>query len=114
MPARNATKLKANTAKTKIVISSFTLMLLLLTLFNIYKSLLPSKIIVLTAPSKDNKWFWNETIMKYPSYRDAYIELAKLSLIDGDYEISQSMLTKALKLDPFSVEAKEISKVLGM
>lgn len=58
--------------------------------------------------------FWNSITEKYPSYSDAYFNIAVLYYRVGELDIAQKFLNKTLLLNPNYKDAKRLEEKLGI
>lgn len=100
----------------KIIRIVFILFIIFLIPINIYVAVSKRPEVVLVEKQEDNfKQYWQNVIAKNPTYRDAYIELVKIALKEGNYKEAREALTMAEKIDPNSEKVKEYyPKVLGI
>lgn len=112
MPARHATQNKIN-LKDMLLMLPVIAFLLILTVGNLYLIYKPAEVVEVKIAKQDNKALWNQLIMKYPSYRDGYLELAKLAYKNGDMELFRTLIAQSEKIDPFSSEVYRMKNVLG-
>lgn len=83
------------------------LLVVAITIVNISFSKRPTPSVAAAAYSiEDEISFWKEFALLHPTYRDAFIQLAKLYLEEGKVEEARQAVEQALKIDPLSEEAK--------
>lgn len=58
------------------------------------------------------KQYWQEVILKTPTYRDAYVELAQIAIDEGNPKDAEGYLNKAKKIDPNSPVVIELLQKL--
>lgn len=57
--------------------------------------------------------YWTTFLESYPTYKDGWLELAKLEYQRGNLEKARLSLQKAENVDPNSEEVKRLKGVLG-
>lgn len=96
-------------------VSILVLITLLLTGYNLYSySHRKTEVLGIKSDPLQEKLYWQELLTKNPSYRDAWIQIAKIDLETGDTGSAAEDLQKAKTIDPNSTKVltfeKELSK----
>ncbi|OGM30807.1 hypothetical protein A2630_00440 [Candidatus Woesebacteria bacterium RIFCSPHIGHO2_01_FULL_44_10] len=86
------------------LIKIFFFFILALTLFNLISSFRPPRQIVLgqQVDLENQKAFWEDMIFKYPTYRQAWEELAKVEEKLGNTKEAQEAADTAKQISPNS------------
>ncbi len=93
------------------------IVLLILTSININKSLESKKVLgaaIDVTPLQNEKSYWENLVSQNPSYRDAYLQLAKVEVELGNKNEAITYITKALTLDPNSEKITSVQRELGL
>ena len=56
--------------------------------------------------------FWENLVAKHPTYRDGWLELAKVSYKLGDESLSRGAIETARAIDPNSPKIEEVENLL--
>ena len=113
---RKSSKKKVEDRNTFYSLISLPVVVLILVAsgFNFYKGMRPATEYVVVENEADETSYWQEMIIKYPSYRDAYVVLAKLAMKKGDDELKEALGVQIKKIDPFYYESEDVERVLGV
>ena len=58
--------------------------------------------------------FWDEIIVNYPTYRDAYLEKARVAYSLGDRKLARDAVHEAYEIDPNSERVAQAMKKFGL
>jgi len=58
--------------------------------------------------------FWENIVVNHPSYRDGWINLAKIELFYGNRDYAIAWFENAQKIDPNSASVAELKNLLGL
>ncbi len=107
---------KATAQALRISLSSlFTVLILLLSLFNLNKIFTPAKpqVLGVKVDLAAEKKYWQDLTAQNPTYRDGYVELAKIECELKEIAACQSDLEKARALDPNFVGYPSLGELSG-
>ena len=110
-----------NKSKTKISLSSLyilcvTLILIALSIFNLAFYLFKENREVLGTKTETSKeiTFWYDFLANNPTYKEGWLELAKLEYERGNFASAKEALEQAEKIDPNSEELLWLREKLGL
>ena len=110
-----------NKSKTKISLSSLyilcvTLILIALSIFNLAFYLFKENREVLgtTTETSNEIGFWYDFLANNPTYKDGWLELARLEYDEGNLASAKESLEQAEKIDPNSEELLLMREKLGL
>ncbi len=97
---------------TLFLLSGGAILLLFITFLNL--SIKNEKVVVLgvkTSPIEELS-YWQELVAKNPTYRDGYIQIARIEIEMGDVEASSVALQTAKAIDPNSLNLLKAEREL--
>lgn len=59
------------------------------------------------------KAYWEDLVSRHPSYKDGWLELAKIAAFLGETDYAQGALNTAFQIDPNSKETERVKRDLG-
>jgi len=62
---------------------------------------------------EDELSYWKRVVHTYPSYRDGYLEIARIEYLLGNYYSSRESLETARLKNPNSIKVTNVENVLG-
>ncbi len=90
------------------------IILLALAGFNLNFYLTNDRVSKESAPFDKEKAFWEKIVKENPTYRDGWIQLAKIANKLGDKDYATGALNTAGAIDPYSNEIKTLKEELGL
>lgn len=104
------------TSSAKLLFFVFIIVILLLTAYNL-RLYFAKQSVLGTEKSLENLSqeinFWESMVTQYPTYRDGWLNLAKLEFYRGNKDYAYSWLFVAKRIDPNSQEVIALEKELG-
>lgn len=98
----------------KLVLVSFSLVLISLGFFNLKSRPTPTvKVLAVSYEAEEEILFWENILIKNPSYVEALIRLSFLEAKRGNFTIALDYFLTANKLSPNSKNVIEAKKSLG-
>ena len=91
--------------------------LLLLSAYNLNGYLSPQKILGAQADVlgiENEKGFWEAIVVEHPTYRDGWIQIAKLAHELGDENYAAGAYNTAKSIDPNSTELIKLAQEIGL
>lgn len=112
-PAK-AKDLKAKIKREIFFICSCCAVIVLLTLssHNLSRYTTSPKVLSATRNIEQELTFWKTIVTETPSYRDGWLELARLEMELGDKSEARKYLNQAKTIDPNNSEVKELEAKL--
>lgn len=89
------------------------ILLLTITGLNLYLFLHkePTVLGVQTSPLSERQ-YWQKVVRKNPTYRDAWVQIAKLDYEMGNHKYAEVALSRAKNIDPNSLTILDVEKTL--
>lgn len=97
----------------------FVIFILFVAALNIYSHLRSEETEVLgtekdTATLEEELKYWENFVSEHPTYRDAWLEIAKVSEELGNYDYAIGAVNSAKAIDPNSPKVIGVEKKLGI
>lgn len=96
---------------------SGAILLLILTGLNVNQYLNKQKVLgasIDTTQLTEEKDYWEKIATDNPTYRDAYLQLARIESELGDKTKANEFIDKARAIDPNSAKISEVARLLGL